>query len=332
MAWLWTPTLAFGTLEIIIVGIFLSISAVRWIIKQLQEQREMQARRQARLDAERQGSFSSSSRSGEDQESNSAQRRTMPMQTGLTSSSGDSLEEIAARRRREIATMARGGTNVSGGSGAGAGTGQRPDNLTMQQMRQRMAAKLEYERRAQLLREGRQSASPSPATSSPSPTVRKREPLDMDLTSIERAERARRLRNKQEQAQIKAEAKRQVEIQSQRQAAARNQQVARQAQNANLRQTHSARSPVAAPPQALPSRRIQMQLEGEEGPRRSSVTGARELSQRTDAAVSAPTAAATINLQNGPMLITGRSLRDAIVLREILDPPVSLRSDPMLTV
>lgn len=305
-----TPALAFGTMEIIIIVIFLAISGIRWILKEMQKANEMRAQRQRRLQAEQRGQFNS--RDESEARQNPKERRPLD-RTG----SGESLEEIAARRRREIAAMNRSGNPDP----------NQPNNLTMQQMRERAAAKAEYQRRVEALRRKQANVSVRPASSDAASAPRRSVPLEIDEESFDQVRRRQRqMPEQQEQARIQAEAQRQ-ETQRQRQLAAQQPQRTRQTQMQALRKTASAR-PASTGLPSQPPRTIQPVDDSYETPRRSSVTGARELSDRTAAAVTSSGPRAQVKLSQGPILLNAQSLRDAVILREILDPPMTLR-DPM---
>ncbi len=303
-----TPMLAIGTTELIVIIVFLAISGIQYIFKEMKKSKEMREQRERRLQAEQRGDFSGAQT--DETESVKPVETQMRGQLG-TGKTGERLEDIAARRRREIAAMNR----------PGAPTPGQPDNMTMQQMRQRAAAKAEYEKRAAALRQ-RQSAGEVQSTQ-PSRTAaaqRRAQPIDLAETDPQDMTRQQQVRETQEQARTQAEARKQAELQRQRQQAARQQQQrAQQVQSSNLRQT------VAGRPTLRPTNLRPVIDEQEEGQRRSSVTGARELSQRTAAAVTAAAPVAQVKLSTGNVVLNVKSLRDAVVLREILDPPMALR-------
>ncbi len=303
-----TPLLALGTTELIIIVVFLAISGIQYIFKEMQKSKEMRQQRERRLQAEQRGDFSGS-QSEQSQTSNEAP-------TGMRGSlgsgtAGESLEAIAARRRREIAAMNRPDSTSP----------DQPNNLSMQQMRQRAAAKAEYEKRAASLRQGQRTD--DARSTRPSRDVvaqRRAQPIDLDESDVQEMTRQQQMREAQEQARAQAEVRKQAELQQQRQQAARQQQQrAQQVQRSNLRQT------LASRPTARPTNLRPVVDEQDEGPRRSSVAGARELSQRTVTAVASSAPAAQVKLANGNVVLNAKSLRDAVVLREILDPPITLR-------
>jgi hypothetical protein len=218
------------------------------------------------------------------------------------------LEELAARRRQQLEDLAR---QRRAGAQTGAPT---PSNLTAGEAQQRNTAREMYERRAEALRQLRQqqaqvqsggttfpstsapSAPPTSARPTPAPTASRSAPPTapqqaQDLAR-QRAQQMARLRQKREQ-----------ELAVQRQRARQEQErIARQQQ---------ARKPAPPPRREEPVLEAQAVLE--------------EITETPAGGVRPEAFALTGRGRRGVAGLNAAAMRQAIILKEILDPPVSMR-------
>jgi FtsZ-interacting cell division protein ZipA len=224
-------------------------------------------------------------------------------QAGLDQSGGGSgnsrqrMDELAARRRQQLQELARQRREE---------LGTQPTNLTMAEAAERAEARTVYERRAEALRRMRQQEAaaggarlgegPSPQAQAQAQQQRARE------LARQRAEQEARQRTLQRQQET--ERQRELARVRQRQQAQRLQQQQREQQQRQEQLRRSAQQRA----QQLPEAAIVLE----------EVVA----SQRPSAYAQQPRSGGAL-----VPILGNISLRQAIILKEILDPPVGLRQD-----
>ncbi|MEX1015654.1 MAG: hypothetical protein WDZ31_02825 [Phycisphaeraceae bacterium] len=228
---------------------------------------------------------------------------------GGKAASKPSLDELAARRREELRELARQRGEVKAGPVDRPGAGE-PVNLSMAERIARARAKAQYEERAARMGGGGRAA-PSPAKPTPAPAPARTGPSSTTrdpsgMTEMERA-RQRDLQRRQAEARKRQEAERRAHAEQQRRAQQRELERQRAHQQAEQRQRRAEQE----------ARQRAQQSVGVGGP------------AVRPAAVQRPSAY-TIKAKRsgGSIPFTTRSLREAILLREVFDRPLAMR-DPL---
>lgn len=246
----------------------------------------------------------------------SKQREKRKAQTGADSDGlrvvdeDDSVEAIAKRRREQLLRQ-------RGGSGAASGE---PSNMTMAERIARARAKARYEQRS-----GGQSSSGQQPHRPQADISTQREQADrqrQQATERQRREQAQALEQAQQQA--RAQAQRQRQLQAQR---------ARQAQQ--QRQQQLAARKVASGSSHLPSHQQPSRRDDadQQQQRRRKKRRKQRSSEQTDHALGQEIGTTdelkVVASARSKLGLTNRkSLRKAILLKEILDHPIGIRRNP----
>ncbi len=234
---------------------------------------------------------------------------------GMTTSEGNDrgqgeLDRMAAQRRAEL----RAQTKQRGGTPAG-----RPDNLSMRQMRERMQAKVAYDQRAAALRAQSSSAPVSGQSSTPMAASLPTGQQSRQATAARKAaalnQRRLQLEARQRAARQKAQ---QLQEQTRRAEEAQRAERARTSQRIGQPATHQlGTAGLSSGATTIVSGHDYDSDTGESYVHRH-VSDAGTTSVRH-------AAAAAVVLDNVRIPLTGPNLRHALVLNEILSPPVALR-------
>lgn len=243
--------------------------------------------------------------------------------------SGNNLDELAEQRRRELmrqreAQSSRVAQNqgrnysaeVAGSSQIQPQQPAQPGNMTMAERIARARAKAEYERRAQQLGQSPQQSRPAERPDATDLAERRRQEAERQARQQREREQAEALARQQREAELE---RRRAEAEAQRrQQQAQQQQGTRQQRQRQARpQQTTQRSRAAA---AAQQRQRQRQQPERAKSSSSKVAAAYRIEDEPDFSVEKR------HIQK--RLATRQALREAIVLREILDKPVSMRDAP----
>jgi len=262
-----------------------------------------------------------------------------PPSGGGSSSSGGSgssgarrsrLDEMAARRRAELSQGSAGSSSSSSG---GAG-GQDPSNLTMAERIARARAKAQYEQRSAQLGQRRGGTGRGVDDSIEVEVIDdRRQPDPYGREDRQRREAAealeRRRAAERQQAELAARRRREAAEARQRESARRQQDQARQAQQQRTAQQRQP-APPARKATTGKARRQPSHGLGEidtDAIARGEV-GQGESARRLESAELHRGGRGTSGHREASVFgvrLTRRTMRHAVVLREILDPPVSMR-------
>lgn len=330
------PTLALSS-DLIIAAIGTIIIVGSWIANALKNMKEEKARQERR----QQGGLKSETSTSASQQSSGRQR----------------LEELAAQRRREMQQQAeaqrsrydprRGGAAGSGtASGGGASGGREPSNLTMAERIARARAKAQYQQRSEDLRSGSRAkpAEPTDQRRSAEDELAERRRREAQQARQEQAERRKR---EQQQAQEAERQRKQREAQERqrREERARHdrEQAEREKQRRQQRDDRTAshsQSPRSTPSRTPPARqgvgaagstggmhapRIDLAARHQDVSLTEVGSGLASPSQRLSYRTAGQ--AGVVQGFTGKLHFDRQSLRDAIIMKEVIDKPVGLR-DP----
>lgn len=238
----------------------------------------------------------------ENKQRREAQDRITEGKASQGGSQPSKVDELAARRRAQLQELARQRRGESAGAQDPSPMAREPGNLTINERDERGRAKAEYERRAAALRAQR-AADQAPARP-PSAEEQRREGSQREAARTQVAQR------QADQEQAEQEQRQQQQRRAARAAQAKTRPTASgqlrdrhiQPQESHL---HTVESPVAAYPEPRQLGKMARQVTAKRK-RKAPATGG-------GAALSA--------------MLRGRALRQAFVLKEILDRPMALRND-----
>ena len=229
-----------------------------------------------------------------------AQERRLSMRSGASTETqldADDIDSIAAKRRAQLREMAR--QRMQQGGKISASTSTEPGNMTMAERVARARAKARYEERAKALAQSRESSG------------RRDTQADTDSRKQYQAE----LQRRKASAKAREQAQRQADIQQEREEAMQRAQSERKRQQRLAQQAAAARR----------DREEALQRAREErGSRRSHKNPAGHVHQLfADAPMTTTRKRRSHALRR---TLSGKSLKAAIMVKEVLDAPVALRT------
>lgn len=288
---LYQPTLAaidWGMVIFVVVAFGGSVGG--WILKKAKEASEAREQREVLLRRQMRGDFSGTGESA-------------------------SLDDLAARRRRELQALAQ---RRGGGSGPASAPpaaplrsdARTPDNLNMQQASQRSTAKAEYERRAAALRQ---------------------QQIQVRATQQEAARTAAPPNRAQQAAAQRARAKlaqqQAAELEKRRALAEAQQRAGAARQRARQAPAPARRAPAAAQPSVMSSGLGAGATDVVAASDADIDTGESTVHRHVaDAAVARhEVQPASFVFGSARIMLTPNTMRHAILLSEIISPPLALR-------
>ena len=225
------------------------------------------------------------------------------------------LDELAAKRREELRAQAqarreRDDTNIATRRSASRQPDTQPQNLTMAERAERERARAQYEERARRLREQQQKAAQRQSRQGPPQAARQAQQAQPSASTARGGGAAAQVEAARRRAQ-RDEAERQKAQIRARQEAAKRKADEEARRRARLRERRESATPVEQPPEAQ-RQRIQRRRDSS------------ELFARHAGAYTKHTATRHPKFP----FVTARTLREAVVMREILDRPRAAR-DPI---
>lgn len=305
MQWMMLPTLAWLDWVIIAGAILLTVGG--WIFNAIQKLNEkanqVRANRERAIRQQQQDMHI-----GQVYESDELQEMT-PTRSNETMSTQQRLDALAARRRQQMSQMRA----QAGGNEALA---SQPDNLTAAQKAARDRAREAYKRRAELLARQRQAQQQAAQAKQQAAQSKQQAKAARSAASRSSSAGSSSSSASSSRAAAQAQAARQAQLAQQR---ARQQAQQQAAQVAAAREARQRAASQNQPP-SLDTAAEAIQVERLSG--RQTITD-----EGLDVIKTGGAASRQVDSGALKNALTGRSIRAAFVLKEVLDKPVGLRNE-----